>query len=412
MTPNITPTPPPPAEKGEAATAALAGLKVAFYFTGHGLGHATRAAAVVRALADRGAAVVVVSAVPGARFLGVLPPPARGGDGRIRTRLAALDCGARQADALTVDGPGSLAWYWETAGAPPRREELLAREEAWLRAEAVDCVLNDVAPLACVAARRAGVPHVACVSNFSWDFIYRPFLAGAEEADRAQYAAMVEQITADYGCCDRLLRLPGHSPMPGFAAGRVVDVPLVVRPRAAGRAATRARLGVPAGHRLLVLMFGGWQVHQQGPRGPGLPADWTCVVCGAGAAELPAGFVGVDFSEYTPDLIAASDAVLGKIGYGMTSEVLASNVPLIYIRRPLFEEEAKLAELLQAHGAGLEMRKEDFFDGKWAPYLERASGMRPQYGGRTDGADFIARHVEGWVGPAQAKARAKARTAA
>ena len=73
MTPNITPTPPPPAEKGEAA-ATLAGFKVAFYYTGHGLGHARRVAAVVRALADRGAAVSVVSAVPGARFLGVLPP--------------------------------------------------------------------------------------------------------------------------------------------------------------------------------------------------------------------------------------------------------------------------------------------------------------------------------------------------
>ena len=53
------------------------------------------------------------------------------------------------------------------------RESKLAKEMAWLRDKGsggsggVDLVVSDVVPLACAAAKAAGVPSV-CVSNFSW----------------------------------------------------------------------------------------------------------------------------------------------------------------------------------------------------------------------------------------------------
>ena len=101
-------------------------LTVAYYVTGHGLGHATRAADVVGELCRRGHSVVVVSAAPQHVFVA----EAAGAPGALSFRKRLLDCGAKQADALSVDPSGSLELYHATAVEP--RETLLREEEAWL----------------------------------------------------------------------------------------------------------------------------------------------------------------------------------------------------------------------------------------------------------------------------------------
>eukprot|EP01037_Dinobryon_pediforme_P020864 gene20864-21583_t len=58
------------------------------------------------------------------------------------------------------------------------------------------------------------------------------------------------------------------------------------------------------------------------------------------ALSLPENrFIAMSFESYVPDLIAASDAVLGKIGYGFVSECIANSTPLIYVPRSDWPEE-------------------------------------------------------------------------
>ena len=73
--------------------------------------------------------------------------------------------------------------------------------------------------------------------------------------------------------------------------------------------------------------------------------------------------------------IAASDALIGKIGYGTVSECLAHGKPLVFVRRDYFNEEPFLRRLLQIHHAAVEIRRRDFLDGNWAPFLVAASGL-------------------------------------
>ena len=207
-------------------------LTVAYYVTGHGLGHATRAADVVGELCRRGHSVVVVSAAPQHVFVA----EAAGAPGALSFRKRLLDCGAKQADALSVDPSGSLELYHATAVEP--RETLLIEEEAWLLEARVSIVVTDIVPLACAAAARAGLPCVGC-SNFSWDFVYADYFV--EEARSDALRRVVWQIAEDYSHADALLRLPGHTPLPAFR--EIVDVPLVVM-AAPLRAETRASLGV------------------------------------------------------------------------------------------------------------------------------------------------------------------------
>ena len=62
--------------------------------------------------------------------------------------------------------------------------------------------------------------------------------------------------------------------------------------------------------------------------------------------------------------IAASDALIGKIGYGTVSECLAHGKPLVFVRRDYFNEEPFLRRLLQMHGAAVEIRRRDFLEGQ------------------------------------------------
>jgi hypothetical protein len=67
--------------------------------------------------------------------------------------------------------------------------------------------------------------------------------------------------------------------------------------------------------------------------------------------------------------------LLGKIGYGTVSECLAHGTPLVFVRRDYFNEEPFLRRLLQMHGAAVEIKRRDFLEGTWAPFLLRAAEL-------------------------------------
>lgn len=89
-------------DEAAAVTAPPQHLVFAYYITGHGFGHATRALEVVRHLVAAGHDVHVVTAAPEFVFTTEIDSPC------LHIRKVLLDCGAVQADALTVDRLASL----------------------------------------------------------------------------------------------------------------------------------------------------------------------------------------------------------------------------------------------------------------------------------------------------------------
>ncbi|AQK66875.1 L-arabinokinase [Zea mays] len=252
-------------------------LVFAFYLTGHGFGHATRAIEVVRHLIADGHEVHVATAVPEFVFTAEVRSP------RLRIRRVILDCGAVQADALTVDPLATLDKYREAAVLP--REFILRAEAEWLSSIKADLVVSDVVPIVCKVASDLGVRSV-CIGNFSWDFIYAEYIMEAGYHHRS----IVWQIAEDYSHCDILLRLPGYGPMPAFR--NVIDVPLVVRGLRKSRSEVRKELGIEENAKVLVFNFGGQ-------------------VCGASdSQDVPPNFIKLAKDAYTPDVMAASDCML------------------------------------------------------------------------------------------------------
>ncbi|KAL6603260.1 hypothetical protein ACP70R_043621 [Stipagrostis hirtigluma subsp. patula] len=354
-------------------------LVFAFYLTGHGFGHATRAIEVVRRLVAAGHEVHLATAVPEFVFTAEVRSP------RLRIRRVLLDCGAVQADALTVDPLATLEKYRETAVVP--RESILRAEVEWLGSIKADLVVSDVVPIVCRAAADAGIRSV-CIGNFSWDFIYAEYIMGAGYHHRS----IVWQIAEDYSNCDLLLRLPGYCPMPAFRD--VIDVPLVVRGLRKSRSEVRKELGIEENAKVLVFNFGGqpagWELKQEW-----LPDGWICLVCGASdSQDVPPNFIKLPKDAYTPDVMAASDCMLGKIGYGTASEALAYKLPFVFVRRDYFNEEPFLRNLLEHHQSSIEMIRRDFLSGHWKPYLLRAITLQPCYNGPINGGEVVAQLLQ------------------
>ncbi|XP_042441360.1 L-arabinokinase-like [Zingiber officinale] len=130
----------------------------AYYVTGHGFGHATRVVEVVQHLVAAGHDVHVVTGAPDFVFTSNIQSP------KLHIRKVLLDCGAVQADALTVDRLASLEMYHQTIVVP--RDSILTTEVEWLKSINADLVVSDVVPIACRAAANAGIRSV-CVTNFS-----------------------------------------------------------------------------------------------------------------------------------------------------------------------------------------------------------------------------------------------------
>ena len=137
-----------------------------YYVSGHGFGHATRVVEITRHLIAAGHTVHIVTGAPKSIWTAEIDSP------KLKFREMLLDCGAVQSDALTVDRMKSLLAYEALFR---RQDEIVAGEAAFLREVGADLVVVDIAPMACTAARQAGVRCVV-VTNFSWDHIYAEYV--------------------------------------------------------------------------------------------------------------------------------------------------------------------------------------------------------------------------------------------
>lgn len=364
------------------------------YVSGHGFGHATRTAEVLRALRDiePELPIVVSTTAPAFLFEGVVAGP-------LRIRRVDCDVGLAQADALRIDLQATVRAWREHER---RFAALLAGEVAFLRSARATLVLGDVPPLACAAAAEAGVPSAA-LANFSWDWVYRHYSAAEPELGEA-----AERCARAYGTCGLLLRLPFAGDLSAFP--RVEDVPLVARRPRVSRVDARRRLGLPAG-RLVLLSFGG--VGLPGfDRGvlASLRAFHFFEVGTGGAAEeaspAPDNLTRVSHEALAAaglgyeDAVGAADVVVSKPGYGIVSDAIGAGTALVYTERGDFPEYPILVEGLSGWLPSAHVGNPELARGELRAALEEAlASPWPQPAPDLSGAERAARRLLELAGP-------------
>lgn len=327
---------------------------VAFYITGHGFGHATRMAAVASDLVERvpGLQLSIVSTTPEWLFRLNIPAP-------FRLRPRSLDVGVIQTDSLHLDPSATLAAYTRMLEAQPA---VLEEEAAILRQDGVNLVVADIPPAAFPVAQRAGVPAVG-ISNFTWDWIYADYVRALPE-----YAPVVEAIRDAYGGADLFLRLPFHGSCDAFQ--RIRDIPMIARRAARSRKEVRTRLGLNGSHPVVLLSFGGFEV--QGINFDRVEAlDEYCFLTTQPPPRPLRNVRVVRLGEVRyEDLVAQADAVITKPGYGIVSDCLANQTPVVYTSRGQFAEYPCLVAGLEQFGVAQFIGNQELLSGNWRGSLE------------------------------------------
>jgi hypothetical protein len=296
--------------------------KIAYYITAHGYGHGTRSCDIINALRTTAPnqPIVVTTDLPETFMQSRLL------DG-IELRCGAFDIGLIQTDSIQMDLGASLkaleALY-------DRELELIRQEVDFMRSENIGVVVADIPAIPLAAAQQAGLPNMA-TSNFGWDWIYEEF--GREDPRWRPY---IEKFRSVYRQVDLLLRQPFAEPMESFP--NKMDLPLLAEPGQNRKKQIAGITGADPDKRWILLSFTALDLKQ-----PALdqlsrlsdyewfsvePLEWK---------HSPVHCLALDDVCFA-DVLASADIVVTKPGFGILSECIANNKPIIYSDRLHFRE--------------------------------------------------------------------------
>ncbi len=367
--------------------------KLAFYVTSHGFGHMNRAVAVINHVPPDIPVVIRSNANLFPNWNERLTRPAE-----LTEHVSDAGAVNPPGDSTATDGPATL----ELAARVHAHAMAQVDDEArWVRDQHVVALLCDAPAVPLIAAHRAGIPGLL-LANFTWADIYAPHARAAGSQARAlvadlrrAYRQATTVFRAEPGL--RMAWLPGQ-----------VNVGMVANPGRNRRKELRGLLGLGTREKLIYFYVGRYGQND---------LDWERL---EGYASQGIHFVGYHSAPVGPlknlhlvsasewhgsDLIASTDALVAKAGYGTVCEAMAGNTPIIYPPRQGFAEYRALDRSLRAWGGGIPVSARNFRELRLDRALDRAfhlGPLKPPY--PTNGAARIARHLAGLCRP---RSRAK-----
>lgn len=352
----------------------------------HGFGHLAQTAPVLNALAERlpGLRLSVRSNLPRDVLLRRLQVP-------FEHLQSASDFGFVMIDAMRIDRAASAALYRRQHANWPAA---VAEDCALLESLRPDFVLSNVSYRPLAAAARLGVP-AAAMCSLNWADLFAHVFAAEGWAP-----ALHEEIAAAYAAAD-FLALEPAMPMPTLP--HVRRMPPVAVPAADRRLAPewRAAIGLAPHERAVLVAFGGiptrLPVENWVARTPGRSVRWLCPAAWGGGCPdvLAIESTGLDFSQ----LLAISDAIVTKPGYGTFVEAAASATPVLYLRRDDWPEQGCLIDWLQRVATARELSPLELAEGRVAESLfvlwEQERRPPPPTDGAAAVADWLVDRLRG-----------------
>jgi hypothetical protein len=355
-------------------------LRIAFFVSPHGFGHAARAAAVAEALA-------AVRPELHPHFFTTVPrwffDESLGSE--FSYHHCDCDVGLVQTTPLVEDLAATTARLEASPWSSPAAVDDVAEQLGGLGCA---LVVADISPFGLRAAAGAGLPSVL-VANFTWDWIYER-LPEAPEA----LVSLGREMADDFAAAGlRIDAEPCCVPTPGAVA-----VAPVARAPRLPRAAVRSELEIPDHAPLVLASMGGIRFRYGRLEHLADAADGTWVVVPGGAESLRrrGRLVLLPFHSrhYHPDLVGAADVVVGKLGYSTVAEASRAGTAMAYVARPGFPESTVLAHFVERHLNARELDSGAFESGDWLPTVETLleRGRRPPTS--NDGAAAAAAAIE------------------
>jgi hypothetical protein len=328
--------------------------------TGHGYGHLAQCAPVVNHLRELqpGLRLTVMSGLPPAVLFSRLA-------GEFTWLTVEIDAVMRMHSAWQVDVHATCrAWRefhrdWEAG---------VRREVERLREIEPDLLLADIPYRLLLAASQAGIPAVALCS-LNWAAVHAAYCHG--EADSA---AIRVQMHTGYAAAHSFLTPAPALPMPEL--DNVHAIGPIARVGAVRRGEILHHLKRAADIRLVLVALGGID-------SPLPIADWPHIDNVVWLFDRALNSNRDDFVDFTRlplafiDLLASSDAVLTKPGYGTYTEAVCNGTPLLTLARPDWPETPHLNAWARTHGRLAQITPADFQRGDFAAALEALWSQPP-----------------------------------
>jgi len=353
-------------------------LRLAYFISPHGFGHAARAAAVMEALhgLDQNIEFDIFTSVPSWFFEMSLTKS-------FQYHFLVTDVGFVQKSALEVDLSETLAALSRFF---PFKASMISNLASFLLKSRCAAVICDIAPMGILASRHAGLRSVL-IENFTWDWLYEEYME-----EKAGFKKAVLYLKEVFALADFHIQTePACLPRDVHLTTRPVSRRPRLRP-----SFVRTGLGIPRDFKVVMITMGG--IPESCPfleEMKDYPSVYFIFPGASEGPELRGNMICLPHRSefYHPDLVNASDALIGKIGYSTLAETYFAGVPFGHIERKDFRESRVLVSFVRDRMAGLSIRPDEFSDGTFLSSLPNLLSMPRVWRTEPNGAEQAARFI-------------------
>ena len=322
-------------------------IKIALYISDHGLGHAMRDVALVRALLNLDEPRIKVRIRTRGPFVSVLEAFTNNNgtkDPRIDFIKGWNDFGFIQDEkGWKIDKKKTIAEYYEWIQS---WEAYIDEEVTDLTQWQPDMLISDIACQPFLIAEKLEIPSVG-FSNFSWLDNYKVMFQ-EEDVD-------LEPVYQAYQAGDAVLSLPFTLSLDGFR--RVIPLGLVCKKPTLNREYVRKKLNI--GSNLLAVSYLGRQTRKSYKLKIDIPTSVYWWDFGSSNRTRLVNPPDLNLNE-AQNIVGASDLFLGKPGYGIIAEAVYSKIPMFLVPTPGFPEGIQISQEIEDAGIGIILENGQF----------------------------------------------------
>lgn len=356
--------------------------RIAFFISPHGFGHAARAASVMEAITEIEPSVKfdIFTTVPTWFFN-------HSNTINFQHHFLLTDIGLVQKNPFQEDLTATAQHLKSFLPFERAQIATLAEKIRHLQCELVIC---DIAPMGILIAGEADVPSVL-IENFTWDWIYQGF----ENAGINEFIPYLRSIfaKATYHIQTQPICNPATVDFSAAPASRKIKTP---------SGEIRQKLGLTESGKVIMITAGGI------PKNYGFIEKLKnqtaahFIIPGVGQSVKMQDnliFLPENSEFFHPDLVNASDAVIGKVGYSTIAEVYHAGIPFGYSPRARFRESKPLVHFIEDTMHGFTIEPSEFNNGDWIQRIDDLLALprvqRKTLNGAGQIAGFIANLLNG-----------------
>jgi len=346
---------------------------ILYYISSHGYGHASRAGKVIHELVKNNTVYIktlapkwLLKQIIGSEPLIIGPSP---------------DTGCLQRNNFDVDIDGTMDAYLKQSEINKLSME---SERSFIQEKNIEAIISDIPSFPFLIAKKTSLPSVF-IGNFTWKGIYSFYL-------KNEGHPIIQELAEQYGLADKSLTTPLSMDMPELKDRKKIS--FIARKGANIRERLNRDFKIPEENKLVFFYAGN---HGAGNIPSGLVGkiEGHTFISFYPLDSPPDNFICLESDIYAhQDIMASSDCALIKPGYGMVSEAMVNNIPIIYPPREDFAEYFAFVQEFENSRGALLIKREDFDTGNWMGALSSIKGLKYRKNYSSNGAIECARVIE------------------